>query len=338
MRGIAISLLLTPLICTLPLAGCRWHICNLSFQFPEETMDRLEAMSLFVATVETGSLSAAARRSGVPLATVSRKISDLERHLQTRLLNRSTRRLTLTDAGDAYLAACRRILDEVGEAERVAGGEYSAPTGELIITAPIVFGRLHVLPIVTAFLSTYPQVDIRLTLGDRISQLAEEHIDLAIRIGRLPDSRMLATRVGSIRHVVCASPAYLAEHAAPKIPKDLETHSCITFEGLGSLATWTFSVEKADVPVPVRSRLRVNTAEAAIDAAIAGVGMTRVLSYQIVAAVRSGTLCPVLGEFEPEPWPVNLVHAGQGRLPVKLRAFLDFAAPRLRERLAQATW
>ncbi|ESY81632.1 LysR family transcriptional regulator [Mesorhizobium sp. LNHC221B00] len=301
-------------------------------------MDRLEAMSLFVAAAESGSLSAAARHLGTPLATVSRKVSELERHLKTRLLNRSTRRLTLTDAGHAYLAACRRILEDVGDAERTAGGEYSAPTGELIITAPIVFGRLHVLPVVTAFLAAYPQVDIRLTLGDRIAQLAEDHIDLAIRIGRLPDSRMVATRVGSIRHVVCASPAYLAEHGAPKTPKDLETHSCITFEGMGSLATWTFAVDKADIPVPVRSRLRVNTAEAAIDAATAGVGMTRVLSYQIVAAVRSGALQPVLEDFEPEPWPVNLVHAGQGRLPVKLRAFLDFAGPRLRERLAQATW
>ncbi|MEO5756835.1 MAG: LysR substrate-binding domain-containing protein, partial [Mesorhizobium sp.] len=175
-------------------------------------MDRLEAMSLFIATVEAGSLSAAGRRSGTPLATVSRKISDLEHHLKTRLLNRSTRRLTLTDAGHAYFAACRRILDEVGEAERTAGGEYSTPTGELIITAPIVFGRLHVLPVVTAFLAAYPRVDIRLTLGDRIAQLAEDHIDLAIRIGHLPDSRMVAIKIGSIRHVVCASPAYLAEY------------------------------------------------------------------------------------------------------------------------------
>ncbi|MEI9420169.1 LysR family transcriptional regulator [Mesorhizobium sp. Cs1299R1N1] len=301
-------------------------------------MDRLEAMSLFVAAAEGGSLSAAARRSDVPLATVSRKVSDLERHLKTRLLNRSTRRLTLTDAGHAYLAACRRILDEVGDAERTAGGEYSAPTGELIITAPIVFGRLHVLPVVTEFLAAFPLVDIRLTLGDRISQLAEDHIDLAVRIGRLPDSRMVAIRVGSIGHIVCASPAYLAGHGIPGAPGELDTHSCITFEGLGSLATWTFTVDKADFVVPVRSRLRVNTAEAAIDAAISGVGLTRVLSYQIVAAARSGTLRPVLRDFEPEPWPVNLVHAGQGRLPVKLRAFLDFAAPRLRERLAQATW
>jgi DNA-binding transcriptional LysR family regulator len=298
-------------------------------------MDRLEAMSLFVAAVEAGSLSAASRRFGIPLATVSRKISDLERHLNTRLLNRSTRRLTPTDAGQAYLAACRRILDDVGEAERTAAGEYSAPTGELAITAPVVFGRLHVLPIVTGFLAAYPDVDIRLTLGDRITQLVEDHFDLAIRIGQLPDSSLVAIGVGSIRRVVCASPAYLAEHGTPTTPKDLETHSCITFEGLASAATWSFTKGKAEIPVKVRSRLQVNTAEAAIDAAIAGVGLTKVLSYQIEAALRSGTLRVLLQEFEPNPWPISLVHAGHGLLPVKLRAFLDFAAPRLKERLAR---
>ncbi|RWO72752.1 MAG: LysR family transcriptional regulator [Mesorhizobium sp.] len=298
-------------------------------------MDRLEAMSLFVAAVEAGSLSAASRRFGIPLATVSRKISDLERHLNTRLLNRSTRRLTPTDAGQTYLAACRRILDDVGEAERTAAGEYSAPTGELAITAPVVFGRLHVLPVVTGFLAAYPDVDIRLTLADRITQLVEDHFDLAIRIGQLPDSSLVAIGVGAIRRVVCASPAYLAEHGTPTAPADLETHDCITFEGLASAASWSFIRGKAEIPVRVRSRLQVNTAEAAIDAAIAGVGLTRVLSYQIEAALRSGTLRILLQEFEPAPWPVSLVHAGHGLLPVKLRAFLDFAAPRLKGRLAQ---
>ncbi|AZN96468.1 LysR family transcriptional regulator [Mesorhizobium sp. M9A.F.Ca.ET.002.03.1.2] len=301
-------------------------------------MDRLEAMSLFVAAVEAGSLSAAGRRFDIPLATVSRKVSDLERHLKTRLLNRSTRQLTLTDAGYAYLAACRRILDEVGEAERTAAGEYIAPTGELIITAPIVFGRLHVLPVVTGFLAAYPDVAIRLMLADRITQLSEEHIDLAVRIGELPDSSLVATRIGSIRRVVCASPAYLAEHGMPETPRDLAAHSCITFEGLTAPAAWTFATGKTELAVPIRSRLRVNTAEAAVDAAVAGAGMTRVLSYQITAAVRAGTLRAVLQAFEPQPWPVSLVHAGQGLLPVKLRAFLDFAAPRLKKRLVQATW
>ncbi|TPK98617.1 MULTISPECIES: LysR family transcriptional regulator [unclassified Mesorhizobium] len=299
-------------------------------------MDRLDAMSLFVATVEGGSLSAAARHAGVPLATVSRKLSELEKHLKTRLLNRSTRRLALTDAGQSYLDACRRILDEVSEAERSAAGEYSSPTGELVITAPVVFGRLHVLPVIVDFLAVYPQVDIRLTLSDRITQLVEEHIDLAVRIGELPDSAMVAIRVGSIRRIVCASPAYLAGHGTPAKPPELAGHDCITFEGLAGPAAWSFGTGKLETIVPVRSRLQVNTAEAAIDAAIAGLGLTKVLSYQADAAVRAGALRLVLEPFEPPPWPVSLVHAGQGRLPVKLRAFLDFAAPRLRERLARS--
>ncbi|MDX8442598.1 LysR family transcriptional regulator [Mesorhizobium australafricanum] len=299
-------------------------------------MDRLDAMSLLVATVEAGSLSAAARRAGVPLATVSRKLSELEKHLKTRLLNRSTRRLTLTDAGQSYLDACRRILDEVSEAERIAAGEYSSPTGELVVTAPVVFGRLHVLPVITDFLAVYPQVDIRLSLSDRITQLIEEHIDLAVRIGELPDSAMVAIRVGSIRRIVCASPAYLAGHGTPTEPRGLAGHNCITFEGLAAPAAWSFVTGKSEATVPVRSRLQVNTAEAAIDAAIAGLGLTKVLSYQADAAVRAGALRMVLEPFEPPPWPVSLVHAGQGRLPVKLRAFLDFAAPRLKERLARS--
>ncbi|MDX8455464.1 LysR family transcriptional regulator [Mesorhizobium sp. VK9D] len=299
-------------------------------------MDRLDAMSLLVATVEAGSLSAAARRAGVPLATVSRKLSELEKHLKTRLLNRSTRRLTLTDAGQSYLDACRRILDEVSEAERIAAGEYSSPTGELVITAPVVFGRLHVLPVITDFLAVYPQVDIRLSLSDRITQLIEEHIDLAVRIGELPDSAMVAIRVGSIRRIVCASPDYLAGHGTPTEPRGLAGHNCITFEGLAAPAAWSFVTGKGEATVPVRSRLQVNTAEAAIDAAIAGLGLTKVLSYQADAAVRAGALRVVLEPFEPPPWPVSLVHAGQGRLPVKLRAFLDFAAPRLKERLARS--
>ncbi|TPI73055.1 LysR family transcriptional regulator [Mesorhizobium sp. B2-8-9] len=299
-------------------------------------MDRLDAMSLFVATVEAGSLSAAAKRAGVPLPTVSRKLSELEKHLGTRLLNRSTRRLTLTDAGQSYLAACRRILDEVSEAERDAAGEYSSPTGELVITAPVVFGRLHVLPVIAGFVAVYPRVDVRLTLSDRITQLVEEHIDLALRIGELPDSAMVAIRVGSIRRIVCASPAYLALHGTPTTPQDLAGHDCVTFEGLAAPAAWSFGTGKTETTIPVRSRLQVNTAEAAIDAAIAGLGLTKVLSYQADAAVRAGALRLVLQPFEPPPWPVSLVHAGQGRLPVKLRAFLDFAAPRLKERLARS--
>jgi DNA-binding transcriptional LysR family regulator len=298
-------------------------------------MDRLEAMSILLAVVDAGSLSAAARRLGTPLATVSRKVSELETHLGTRLLNRSSRRIALTDAGRSYVEACKRILEDVEEAERSASGEYSAPRGELIITAPIVFGRVHVLPIVIEFLAAYREIDVRIMLADRVANLLEDDVDLAVRIGELPDSSLVAARVGSIRRVICGSPGYFAERGMPTTPGELGTHDCITFEGLLSPRAWTFARDKSEVSVAIHSRLIVNTAEAAIDAAIAGVGVTRVLSYQIANAIRAGTLAIALQEFEPAPWPISLVYAGQGLLPLKLRAFLDFAAPRLKARLSQ---
>ena len=302
-------------------------------------MDRLDAMSILVAAVEAGSLSAASRRLGTPLPTVSRKVSELETHLGTRLLIRSTRKLTLTDAGAAYVAACKRILEQVGEAERAASGEYSAPKGDLVITAPIVFGRLHVLPVVDEFLAAFSEINVRLVLSDRNVHLIDDHVDLAVRIGALPDSSMVATRVGSVRRVVCASPDYLAAHGTPKTPEDLSALSCVTFDGLMSSTAWSFGsvCPGAQRAVPVRSRLSVNTAEAAIDAAIAGVGVTRVLSYQAAQAVQQGVLQIVLADYESEPLPINLVHVGQGLLPLKTRVLLDFLAPRIRERAAKAT-
>jgi DNA-binding transcriptional LysR family regulator len=299
-------------------------------------MDRFEAMSTLLSAVEAGSLSAASRKLGMPLATVSRKVSELEAHLRTRLVNRTSRRLTLTDAGRSYIVACKRILDDIGEAERAAAGEYIAPRGDLTITAPIVFGRLHVLPVAIEFLGAYPDVDIRVALADRVVNLQEDDVDLAIRIGELPDSGLIATRVGSIRRVICGSPAYFARRGTPKSPGELGAHDCISFEGLTSPDGWKFTVGKSTVSVAVRSRLVVNTAEAAVDAATAAVGVTRVLSYQVASALRAGTLALVLQRFEPPPWPVSLVHAGGGLLPLKLRAFLDFAAPRLKARLAQS--
>ncbi|HEY2345154.1 MAG TPA: LysR family transcriptional regulator [Xanthomonadaceae bacterium] len=295
-------------------------------------MDRLEAMSVFLAAVETGSLSAAGRRLGMPLATVSRKLSDLEAHMRTRLLQRSTRKLTLTDAGADYLAACKRILEDVEEAERAASGEYSAPKGDLVVTAPVLFGRLHVLPATIEFLKIYPDVNVRLVLGDRVLNLRDDHIDLAVRIGALPDSNLVATRVGAIRPVVCASPAYLAQRGVPRRPEDLARHDAICFDGLA--AAWTFRADKGDIDVRVNARLVVNSADAAIDASIAGAGITRALSYQIAGARRAGLLEAVLQDFEPDEWPVSLVYATRGRLPVKLRAFIDFIAPRIRDRLA----
>lgn len=298
-------------------------------------MNRLESMSILIAVVDAGSLSAAARKLGMPLATVSRKLAELEAHLTTRLLHRTTRQLSLTEAGISYVAACRRILEEIGEAERAATGEYASPKGELVVTAPVVFGRLHVVPVVAEFLAHYPEIDISLMLTDRVVHLMDEHADVAVRIGELPDSAMMATKVGAVRRVVCASPAYLQAHGAPAGPQDLAGHECITFEVLASMRAWVFGAGKSELSVPVNSRLTVNTAEAAIDAAALGVGLVRVLSYQVAEALRNETLRVVLDQFEAEPLPISLVHTGQAPLPLKLRAFLDFVTPRLRARMAR---
>ncbi len=296
-------------------------------------MDRLKAMSALLAAVDAGSFSGASRTLRMPLSTVSRKVAELEAHLRTRLVNRSGRRLSLTNAGHSYVAACRRLLEDLAEAERAAAGEYIAPRGDLAITAPIVFGRLHVLPIAIEFLRLYPEIDIRLLLVDRTVNLHEENVDLAVRVGALPDSSLVAARVGSIRRVICASPGYFAARGMPKHPRELRTHDCITFDGLNSSESWQFAVAGATVSVAIRSRLIVTTAEAALDAAVADIGVARVLSYQARGALHDGALVLALQEFEPTPWPLSLVHAGQRPLPLKLRAFIDFAAPHLRTRL-----
>jgi DNA-binding transcriptional LysR family regulator len=297
-------------------------------------MDRLDAMAVLMAVVQEGNLSAAGRRLGVPLTTVSRKIADLEAHLGARLLQRSNRSVALTEAGQSYVEACKRILAQVAEAEAAASGAFTTARGELTVTAPVVFGRLHVLPVVTEFLRAYPDIDIRLMLADRMLHLQDDHVDLAVRIGALPDSSLKAVRVSTVRRVVCASPDYLVRHGTPLTPGDLAHHACVTFTGLGNPDRWTFSGQGTDKVVTIRSRLAVNTAEAAIDAAIAGHGVTRVLSYQIAAARNSELLRTILEPFEAAAMPVSLVYDGQGTLPLKLRAFLDFAAPRLKERLA----
>ena len=298
-------------------------------------MDRLEAMSLLVAVAEAGSLSAAGRKLGVPLPTVSRKISELEAHLKARLLIRSTRSLVLTDAGAAYVAAAKRILDEVGEAERAASGEHAAPRGDLVITAPIVFGRLHVLPIIAEFLARWPEINVRLLLSDRNLHLIDDRIDIAVRIGALADSAFVAANVGSVRRVACGSPAYFAAHGVPRKPEDLSALTAVTFDQLSSAEPWIFRDPKSkrEIRAPVRSRLAVNTAEAAIDGAAAGLGVTRVLSYQVAQAVLDGRIEIVLADYEPAPLPVSLIHAVQGATPLRVRMLLDFAAPRLRTRI-----
>lgn len=297
-------------------------------------MDRLDAMSILLAVVDAGSLSAAARQLAMPLPTVSRKVAELEAHLGTRLLHRTTRQLSLTEAGAAYVAACRRILDDIGEAEHIATGEYATPKGTLVVTAPVVFGRLHVVPVVAEFLAQYPQIDIRLMLTDQVVHMMEEQVDVALRIGQLPDSALMAIGVGTVRRVVCGSPGYLARHGTPARPQDLAAHSCISFEVLESKRAWVFGSGRSAVSVPVAARLAVNTAEAAITAATLGVGLVRVLSYQVADAIRNEALRVVLPDYESAPIPVSLVHNGQAPLPLKLRAFLDFVTPRLRARIA----
>jgi len=297
-------------------------------------VDRIEAMTTLLAVVEAGSLSAASRKLGVPLPTVSRRVSALEAHLKTQLLNRSSRRITLTDAAKSYVQACRRILEDVDEAERVVSGEYRAPRGELAVTATMVFGRVHVIPVAAAFLKAYPDILLRLRLNDRIVNLQEEHFDLGIRIGVLPDSGIVARRVGSVRRVVCASPEYLTARGSPETPKDLADHDGICFTGFQDAESWDFPVNSSATSVAIRSRLMVDAAEAAVDAALAGAGIVRLFSYHVADAVKDGKLSILLEAFEPPPIPVNIVYLGGGLQPLKVRAFLDFAAPRLKARLA----
>ena len=298
-------------------------------------MDRLDAMSVFAAIVDGGSLSAAGRRLNVPLATVSRKLADLEAHLKTRLITRSTRKLVLTDAGRDYLDACRQILEQVDEAERAASGAYATVKGQLVVAAPIVFGRLHVVPVAAAFLEAHPEVDVQLRLGDRNVNVIEEHVDVALRIGALPDSNLVATQVGAIRRVVCASPAYLKRYGTPQSLSDLSEHRCITFDGLEAASAWAFaSADGQKHQARVHSRMTVSTADAAIEAAVLGLGLTRVLSYQVASALQDGRLVRVLVGQESPAVPASLIYPGQGRLPMKTRAFIDFAAGTLRERLS----
>jgi DNA-binding transcriptional LysR family regulator len=300
-------------------------------------MDRFEAMLMFLTAIEKGSLSAAAREMGVPVPTLSRKVADLEALLSTQLLTRTTRKLILTDAGIAYAAAARRILEQVDEAERQAAGEFTTPRGELVITAPVLFGRLHVLPLIADFLAQFPEVNVRLMLGDRNVNLVDDQIDMAVRIGKLSDSGMIATRVGSMRRVVCGSPRLLEGQGIPQTPEELTRMPCVASIGVQALASgWSFRHPGTgiDIEVPIFPRL-ATTAEAAVDAALRGVGFVCLRHYQVVDAVEAGRLRIVLEKYEPEPVPIHLIHATHGQMPLKMRRFLDFAAPRLRKALAK---
>jgi DNA-binding transcriptional LysR family regulator len=292
-------------------------------------VDRLAAIKVFVAIAEAGSLSAAGRRLGMPLPTVSRHLAALEDQVGARLITRTTRHLVLTEPGRHYLESCRRILAELDAAEQRLAGGRDEPRGELAVTAPVVFGRLHVLPIVVEFLAAFPGVTARMVLVDRVVDLIEEGLDVSVRIGPLPDSSLMATRVAAIRHVTCGSPAYLARRGVPTAPQELSGHDCISFTTLSPPDLWGFAGPKLQQRVAIHPRLIVNTADAAIDAAKAGLGIARVLSYQVAASVADGSLRLILEDFEPEA----MLHR-EDRLPQsKVQGFMAFAAPRLRQAL-----
>lgn len=289
-------------------------------------MDRVGDIEVFVEVAEQGSFAAAARRLNRSATAVTRAVADLEARLGVRLLNRTTRAVSLTDAGQRFLGGARRVLSDLAEIEQAAAGQGVAPRGELAVTAPILFGRLHVLPPVSEFLRQYPDVSVRLMLLDRPVDLIEERLDVAIRIGPLADSSAIATRLGQLRRVVVASPAYLKHRGIPVQPEDIAAHDMIVFGGPGR---WEFG----DRAVRFAPRLTVTTAEAAIDAAVACTGITRVLSYQAVDALSRGSLVQILQQHAGEETPVHLLYPGGAHPPPKLRAFIDFAVPKLRQRL-----
>lgn len=297
-------------------------------------MDRFDALRTLIAAIDGGSLSAASRTLRMPLPTVSRRVSELEAHVGTTLLIRTSRKLQLTDAGSAFVASARRVLADLEEAERTASGEYRTPSGDMLVTAPLMFGRLHVLPVVLAFLTEQPLVNVRLILSDDPVDMIDNHVDMAIRLGRLPDSTLVAIKVGEVDWITCASPGYLARRGTPTTPGQLKNHDCLAFEGLSPLRTWSFADGADNGPVAIKPRFAGNTADALIEAACAGLGVARMTSYQAAAELRSGRLVTILDGYRPEPIPVHLIHSRPGQTPLKLRAFIDFSVPRLRRALA----
>ena len=292
-------------------------------------------MTMLLASIDEGSFSAAARSVKVPASTLTRKVGDLEEMLGIRLLVRTTRKLTVTDAGAAYVAAARRILAQVEEQEREAAGEFQAPCGELVITTPVQFGRLHVLPIVNEFLAAFPEIKIRLLQSDRNVDLIDAQADLAVRIGRLPDSSLVAPQVGALRAVMCASADFLETHGEPQTPSDLVDVPCVVFNS-PYLSPWRFRMPGTDETITIapKPRLEVSAPDSACDACIAGLGVTMLLEHDVAEAVTERLLKVILGRFEIEPVPVHMVYLSRNLMPLKLRRFIDFAAPRLRDSLA----
>ena len=302
-------------------------------------MDRIDAMRVFVSALDTGSLAGAGRRLGRSPAAVSRAIAFLENHVGVQLLHRTTRSIRLSEAGERYAAACRRVLTDLEEADMLAAGERAAPRGLLTLTAPLISGEEVLRPILDAFLDAYPAVSARLLLLDRPVSLVDEGIDAALRIAHLPDSTLVAVRIGEVRRVVAAAPSYLAQHPRIAEPADLASHRVVSMTHFG-IDSWSFPPAPGSTTartVQFAPRLIVNSVRAAVASAAEGHGVTRLFSYHVGEEVRAGRLKIVLGDAEHAPLPVHII-TPEGRLSVpKVRAFVDFALPRLKARFARLT-
>ncbi len=290
-------------------------------------MDRWQVMRIFVKVAETASFAAAARQLHMSAPAVTRAVAALEETIGARLFVRTTRSVKLTEAGSRYFEDCRRILSDIAEAEAAAAGSYATPSGTLTVTAPLLFGHMYVLPVVTEYLNTYPTVTGRTFFVDRTINLVEEGIDVAIRIGHLADSGFTAIKVGSVRRVICGAPAYFKKHGTPKTPADLKDHRLAVSTGAWASPEWRFA---GDQRVTLRPALQCNTNEAAIAAATSGWGLTRVLHYQVGPALLDGKLQIVLADHEEPPLPIHVLHPEGRHAPAKVRAFLDLAVSRLR--------
>ena len=294
-------------------------------------MNKLAAMETFVRIVDKGSLTAAAAALDTSLPSVVRTLAALERELGARLLNRTTRRLHLTDEGARYLERCRAILSAVQETEAAFTSARAEPQGRIAVTASVLFGRRYVAPIVSDFLRRHPKVSAELLFVDRVVNLVEEGIDVAVRIARMPDSSLVALPVGKVRRVVCASPDYLRRRGTPRAPQDLRKHDCIRHTGNARRSDWQFRVGRRTVAVPVNAVLSCSDIDSSLDACVSGHGLGRFLSYQTAAYRKERKLSYVLEAFETEPVPVQVVYAQSRLVTGTVRAFVDECVGRLRQ-------
>ncbi|ANC02258.1 LysR family transcriptional regulator [Pseudomonas sp. MH2] len=293
-------------------------------------MDHIHLMKVFVAVGELESFAGAARRLDMSPAAVTRAVSALEERLGVKLLLRTTRSVRLTEAGGRYLEDCRSILASIAEANEAAAGVNATPKGELAVTAPILFGKKFVMPSIVRYLQQYPEVDVSAYFLDRVVNMVEEGMDVAVRIGQLPDSGLKALRVGKVRRMLCASPDYLARHGVPTHPSELHEHVVIATTNLSPRAGWRFGLTDEPTMVRMKPRLTVTSNDGAIAAACAGLGIARLLSYQVVEEVASGRLQVVLADFEEAPWPIHILHRESKYGSAKVRAFIDMLAADVR--------